>query len=123
MRVDNFFVGFDNFARTFHNTVDYPRYNIIKDFDDGYKVQVALPGWEASQIKVTLHSGVLTIKGEKQSDEEIQWVHRGISGKSFERSFKLDTDLEVASAKFLNGLLTITLRYAESTKPIEIQVQ
>ena len=103
MKLDNFFVGFDNFTRTIPAT-DYPRYNTLKTDDgSGYLLDIALPGWDPSNVELTLHKGVLTIKGEKQhQDDNLQWIHKGISSKSFERNFKLDTDLEVKSAKFHN---------------------
>lgn len=123
MKMDNFFVGFDSFTRNLPTT-DYPRYNILKRYDDSYELQVALPGWDSSSVDVSLHKGVLTIKGDKKEEEEVNlWVHKGISGKSFERSFKLDTDLEVRSAKFENGLLVIVLQYSMNGKPIQIKVQ
>ena len=123
MKLDTFFVGFDNFARNIPVT-DYPRYNTLKTDDGGYLLQVALPGWEPTNVDVCLHKGVLTIKGEKQEqDENLQWIHKGISSKSFERNFKLDTDLEVKSAKFHNGMLSISLEYSYNSKPIKIEVQ
>lgn len=123
MKLDTFFVGFDNFTRNIPVT-DYPRYNTLKTDDGGYLLQVALPGWEPSNVDVCLHKGVLTIKGEKQEqDENLQWIHKGISSKSFERNFKLDTDLEVKSAKFHNGMLSISLQYSFNSKPIKIEVQ
>lgn len=123
MKLDTFFVGFDNFTRG-TSTTDYPRYNTLKTEDGGYLLDVALPGWDASNVEVTLHQGVLTVKGEKQTqDEGLQWIHKGISSKSFERNFKLDTDLEVKSAKFHNGMLSIHLQYSFDTKPIKIEVQ
>jgi len=122
MKLDTFFVGFDNFARNIPVT-DYPRYNTLKTDDDGYLLQVALPGWEPEHVEVSLHKGVLTIKGEKQPENEnLQWIHKGISTKSFERNFKLDTDLEVKSAKFHNGMLEVYLQYSFNSKPIKIEV-
>jgi HSP20 family molecular chaperone IbpA len=125
MKLDTFFVGFDTFARNIPVTgTDYPRYNTLKTDDGGYLLQVALPGWEPSNVEVCLHKGVLTIKGEKQEqDENLQWIHKGISSKSFERNFKLDTDLEVKTAKFHNGMLSISLQYSYNSKPIKIEVQ
>lgn len=122
MKLDTFFVGFDNLLNI--PAAEYPRYNTAKIVDGGYLLEIALPGWEPSHVEVCLHKGVLTIKGEKQPDNEnLQWIHKGISSKSFERNFKLDTDLEVKSAKFHNGMLSISLEYSYNTKPIKIEVQ
>ena len=123
MKLDTFFVGFDNFARNLPVT-DYPRYNTLKTNDGGYLIQVALPGWEPEHVEVCLHKGMITIKGEKQPDDEsLQWIHKGLSSKSFERNFKLNTDLEVKSAKFRNGMLDIHLQYSNNDLPIKIELQ
>lgn len=123
MKFDNFFVGFDNFTKSIPIN-DYPRYNTLKTDDGGYMLQVALPGWEPEHIDLCVHKGVLTIKGEKQAeDENLQWIHRGISGKSFERNFKLDTDLEVKNAEFRAGMLVIHLAYSMNHTPKKIKIQ
>lgn len=122
MKLDTFFVGFDNLLNM--PAAEYPRYNTAKIVDGGYLLEIALPGWEPTHVEVCLHKGVLNIKGEKQPDNEnLEWIHKGISSKSFERNFKLDTDLEVKSAKFHNGMLSISLEYSYNTKPIKIEVQ
>ena len=123
MKLDTFFVGFDNLLQNMP-AAEYPRYNTAKIVDAGYLLEIALPGWEPTNVEVYLDKGVLNIKGQKQPDNEnLQWIHKGISSKSFERNFKLDTDLEVKSAKFHNGMLSISLEYSYNSKPIKIEVQ
>jgi len=118
---EKLFVGFDNLCNSPHfaNTAglpEYPRYNILKT-ENGYQVQVATPGWNKEQIEVKLFKNNLTIKGTKKSDTESNWIHKGISGKSFEKSFRLDAGLEVASGAMENGMLYVNLEYSPASKP------
>lgn len=110
--LEKVFVGFDQLYNDLPFTwKNYPRTNIGKS-ENGYKLEVALPGWELPQINVTLKDGVLTVSGDKQEvDEELEWIHRGISGKSFMKSFKVDASLDVKKATFKNGMLSISMEF------------
>lgn len=122
--IEKFFVGFDTFCNLppIVQKLDYPRYNIGK-YDQGYEIMVALPGYSKDDVTVELHDGVLSVKGVKQEIADIEWLHRGISGKSFDRVFKVDTKLEVITAKLENGMLQISLEYTPSSKPVTIPVE
>jgi molecular chaperone IbpA len=121
--IEKFFVGFDNLRAFPHQkTVDYPKFNLAK-VGNQFRIDLALAGWTRDQVSLTLHKNQLLIKGEKQSsNEKDQWIHKGISGKGFERSFNLDADLEVVDARMENGLLSVTLGYVEASRPIAIEV-
>ena len=112
VNLEKFFVGFDNLVNSplyTQQAPEYPRYNIEK-VENGYIVEVAVPGWNKTQISVNVHKNILTIKGEKKENNEGRgWVHKGISGKSFEKHLKLDNALEVSSASMENGMLKIDL--------------
>lgn len=117
-QLDKIFVGFDHLLNSPLVTaqslqVEYPRYNIEKT-EQGYQIQVAVPGWRKEQIKVSLVNCLLTVTGEKREETETrEWLHKGISGKSFEKSLKLDDALEVSSASMENGMLYISLVWRE----------
>ena len=125
VNLEKFFVGFDNLVNSplyTQQAPEYPRYNIEK-VENGYIVEVAVPGWNKNQISVNVHKNVLTIKGEKKENNEGRgWVHKGISGKSFEKHLKLDNALEVSSASMENGMLKIDLSYSPSSKPTSIPI-
>ena len=123
--LEKFFVGFDNFYNhpLMQQKIEYPRYNIGKVVE-GYALMLALPGWTTEAISVQLHNGELTVKGVKQDSEtDIEWLHKGISGKAFEKVFKVDTSLEVTKARLDNGMLNISLEYTPSSKPVTIPVE
>jgi molecular chaperone IbpA len=125
VNLEKFFVGFDNLVNSplyTQQAPEYPRYNIEK-VEKGYIVEVAVPGWNKTQISVNVHKNILTIKGEKKENNEGRgWVHKGISGKSFEKHLKLDNALEVSSASMENGMLKIDLSYSPSSKPTSIPI-
>ena len=72
----------------------------------------------------TVVKNILIIKGEKKKEinEGRSWIHKGISGKSFEKQLKLDNSLEVAQAVMNNGMLTIELSYSPSSRPTSIPI-
>jgi molecular chaperone IbpA len=120
------FIGLDNLQDTFFTApVEYPRYNVVKVGADGYRIEVALPGWEKDQVKVICTNNVLSIEGDKKSEvhSNEDLIHKGISGKSFERRFKLDSDLEVKTASMDNGMLKVGLEYSEASKPTVLEIQ
>lgn len=127
-----FSVGFDNIFDQFDRLLDtpapsYPPYNLIKSKDgDNYKIQIALAGFDKSDVDVEVKENTLTVKSKKdtvESDDE--FLYKGISTRSFERSWTLADDMKVHGAKFENGLLEISLEriIPEEKKPKTIDIQ
>ena len=127
-----FSVGFDNIFDQFDRLLDtpapsYPPYNLIKSKDgDNYKIQIALAGFDKSDVDVEVKENTLTVKSKKdtvESEEEI--LYKGISTRSFERSWTLADDMKVHGAKFENGLLEISLEriIPEEKKPKTIEIE
>ncbi len=110
---ENFWLGYDRFNRQFtrevlpYAEVNYPRYNIVKN-EDNYKIEIGLPGWTKNDLEVSLRESILTIEGKKQ-DTSAEYIHRGVSGKAFKRTFTLQEDLVVQDVNFKNGMLTVDI--------------
>jgi len=72
-----------------------------------------------------MHDGILTVRGdrEKRRNQEL-YVHKGISGRKFERSFRLSEFVEVTGADLEDGLLTIHLEriLPEEKRPRKISI-
>ena len=96
-------------AMSGHNT-NYPPYNIIKNDNANYEIEVALAGFKPEEIEVTTEQNILrvTSKVEKR-DSEREYLHKGLSKRSFNHSWQLSEDVRVASVDFADGLLTISL--------------
>jgi len=126
------FVGFDRiwneldtaFTNSVDNTNVFPRHNIIKVDEEVYHIELALAGYSRGDLNVELEDGVLVITGEKE-DESVEYLHKGISTKKFRRTFRLAEHVVVSGAKFVNGLLAISLvqEVPEEKKPQTIDIK
>ena len=125
------FVGFDHIFNdlermaTAHQKDHYPPHNVVKNTEDEYLIELAVVGFKESDIDITMHDGILTVKGdrEKRRNQEL-YVHKGISGRKFERSFRLSEFVEVTGADLEDGLLTIHLERVlpEEKRPRKISI-
>jgi len=124
-------IGFDRMAGLLDNVANsaktasgYPPYNIEVVEENAYLVEVAVAGFDESELAVNVDSGVLTVRGEKQSSGEKNYLHQGIANRTFERKFNLADHVEVKDAALKNGLLSISLvkELPEAMKPKAIQI-
>lgn len=119
---------FDTMERRFANQLsnNYPPHNIIRTGDNQYEIQLAVTGFEKSEISVTVESNVLVIKGESQTTEYSpeQYLHRGLATRDFAREFPLAEHIEVTGAEIKNGMLIVKLirNIPESAKPKVIDI-
>ena len=126
-------VGFD---RTFDRLFDYvthqaestgfPPYNIIKDGEYNFNIEMALAGYNKKDIEVEVADGVLTVKSIKDTkDEDDNNVYRGIANRNFTRKFTLADDIIVKDGKLEDGMLTIKLERVipEEKKPRLITIK
>ena len=124
-------VGFDVFDNIFdsvfnlnESNTSYPPYNILKS-DNNYTISLAIAGFSKDEIDVSLQENELVIKGvAKDQDEKIEFLHRGIAGRNFERKFRLADTIKVSDASYEDGLLNIYLEreIPEHQKPRKIAV-
>jgi len=94
----------------------------IHESDNDIVVTAELPGMDEKDLDVSVHNGVLTIKGEKRSEREREEEGVRIQERSFgkvHRSFRLPDTVneEAISAHLDKGLLTVTLRKSEPSAP------
>lgn len=100
----------------------------IKETPEAFLVEAELPGMAKEDVKVTVHDGVLTIQGERKSEEESndKKLHRieRFYG-SFTRRFTLpdNVDENSVTAGFKDGLLTLKIQKAEPKEPKAIEVE
>ena len=125
------FVGFDHIFNdlermaTSHQKDHYPPHNVVKLNDDQFIIELALVGFKEKDLDIAVHDGILTIKGnrEHRRNQEL-YVHKGISGRKFERSFRLSEFVEVTGASLEDGLLSISLEkiIPEERRPQKIAI-
>ena len=116
-----FSIGFDNMFDQFESLLsdgglsaqsNYPPYNIRKAGKDRYAIEVAVAGFNKDDVEVEYEDNLLTVKTKKvdkavEKDMDGEIIHRGISQRSFSRSFTIADDIKVEGAEIKNGLLTI----------------
>jgi len=119
---DRFFSN-DVFNRDYSETnTTLPSVN-IKETEDKFGVEVAVPGFEKEDFNIELNNNELTISSEKkekhEDKEDERYTRREFSYQSFRRSFTLpDTvDGEKISAKYTNGVLHVDIPKREEAKP------
>jgi molecular chaperone IbpA len=133
--IHKFGVGFDNLFddllnRTTQST-NYPPYNIVKHSEDTFSIELAVAGFRDGEVTITTERNQLTVKGEQVSDLQVsdldetkEYLHKGISARSFVRTWTLADHVEVTGAKSENGILTISLerKVPEEQKPKSIAI-
>jgi molecular chaperone IbpA len=119
---------FDQMERRFSNSVsnNYPPHNILKTGENQYEIQLAVTGFDKSEISVTVEDNVLFVKGESMTTEypQEQYLHRGLATRDFVKEFPLAEHIEVVGAETKNGMLTVKLvrNVPESAKPKVIDI-
>lgn len=128
-------VGFDRLTnvmdaamRQAEGSEAYPPYNIEKTGDDSYRITVAVAGFSEDDIEIVSHDGTLVIEGKVKTDEKEEdksYLHRGIAGRAFKRTFQLADHISVSGANLVNGLLNVELvrEVPEELKPRKIEIK
>ena len=119
---------FDNLSRYTSDNMQstgFPPYNIRKEGDYNYVIELALAGFGKEDIEVEVADGTLSVRSVKENSEDESTVYRGISSRRFERKFTMADDIVVNGAKLENGMLTVELERVvpEEKKPRLIKVK
>ena len=124
-------VGFDRlFDMIESNRADisdtYPPFNLERDGEEGYRITLAVAGFRPDEIEIVAQQNQLIVTGRKdeRDGDDDRYLHRGISARPFERRFQLADFIQVRSADFENGLLSISLEreLPEAMKPRKIEI-
>ena len=106
-------IGIDDYLNRFwdNTTVtNYPPYNLVQINNVVSRLEIALAGFKKDDIKVFTEFGKLHVEGKKEkSEDDGEFVYKGLAQRSFTREWTLSDDTEVRSVSFDNGLLTVEL--------------
>lgn len=128
------FLGWDHLANQlehrFANATlngNYPPYNVAKIGDDKYVLAIAVTGFNKEEVEIQVEGDQLTITATCKDDdtEDIEYLHRGLALRNFQRSFTLAEYMEVKDAVIENGVLTIEVvrEVPEAKKPRQIAIK
>lgn len=123
-------IGFDRMLNALEaanriETIDnWPPYDIVKTGEDDYRIAMAVAGFSQEELAITQEQNMLFVSGQKANADDVQYLHRGIPGRSFQRRFELADHVKVVSAGLVSGLLTIDLKreIPEAMKPRQIEI-
>ena len=127
--ISPFTIGFDRtfdtlalLANSKQQTSNYPPYNIRKLSEDKYTIELAVAGFEESEIDIEAAGENLTIKGSKDQDASEGLVHQGLAARNFNKTFVLSDDMVIKGAALSNGMLSIGIEriIPEDKKPRKI---
>lgn len=123
-------LGFEQLERLLERSVKsgnegYPPFNIEQTSDFSYRITLAVAGFRDRDLSITVEDRQLVIRGRQGDDQDGRiYLHRGIAGRQFQRSFVLADGVEVGEAIMENGLLHVDLSRAEPEKVIQtIQIK
>jgi molecular chaperone IbpA len=124
-------IGFDRLMRLadtatrFDSGNGYPPYNIESTGENAYRLTMAVAGFSADELDITVQENVLLVTGKaKAEDTGKQYLYRGLARRAFERRFQLADHIKVAGASLDNGLLHVDLvrEIPEAMKPRKVEI-
>ena len=126
----NAFLGFVHLFDYLENITNlaidtYPPHYVVKDGDMKYDIELAIAGFSKEDISIELKDHVLTITGDREARrDQNKYVHKGISGRKFVKSFRLSEYAEVNGADLTDGILTVSIEVVlpEKMRPQQISI-
>ena len=112
-------LGFEQLERVLERSAKsgnegYPPFNIEQTSERSYRITLAVAGFGEGELSITVEDRQLVIRGRQNEDSEGRvFLHRGIAGRQFQRSFVLADGVEVGEALMENGLLHVDLTQAK----------
>jgi HSP20 family protein len=93
--------------------------------DDHVYFEAELPGVAEKDLEITVHKGVLTVKGESRVEEGREYLYNSRRFGSFERSVTLPeaVDSEQVDATLSGGILRIRLSKLPQARPRRIELK
>jgi len=123
-----FAIGFDRYFEDLErmsniSQTNYPPYNVVKEDDEHFSVELAVAGFSKKDVSITKEKNVLVIEGNVE-DESKDFVHKGLASRAFKRSFTLADDVEISGASLKDGILVVSLERVvpEEDKPVSIKI-
>jgi molecular chaperone IbpA len=118
---ESFFPRLETLAKT--NSTAFPPYNVRKVDDDNFVIELAVAGYNKSNLTITEESNNLTVVGELP-DTGDEYIHKGIAGRKFTRTFALAEHMVTRESHLVDGMLLISVERVipEEKKPKAITI-
>ena len=107
-------IGFDSIYDQIEHpntqSSNYPPHNLIKYNDDSFAIEIAVAGFNEDDLMVEQNHNILNISSVEIEDEEyIEYIHKGIGNRKFQKNFTLGEFIEVSEVSLVNGILSVML--------------
>ena len=112
--------------KEFFGTVVRSAATDIKETDEAFLIETELPGYDKSEISLSVKEGVLTLKAEHNAEKSSDdgYLRRERTWETVERSFEVSgVDTSAISASYVNGVLTVTLPKLPEVIPQQHQIE
>ena len=123
--IRNHFLGFhSDFFDSFRRVSTYPPYNVREKNDLGV-IEFAVAGFAEKDLKVEVKDQTLYVYGWKEEKTSEDFYHKGISDRTFQKSFRLHEHIVINGAELKDGLLKVAYHrdIPESEKPKQIKIK
>lgn len=113
---DSFFPNLESIRKT--NATAFPPYNVRKVTDDSFIIELAVAGYNKESLTITQEDCNVIVVGELPEPTE-EYLHKGIAGRKFTRTFCLAEHMEVSGVELKDGMLYIGIlrNIPEEKKP------
>tara|TARA_Y100001951_G_scaffold1860_1_gene1294 strand:+ start:275 stop:727 length:453 start_codon:yes stop_codon:yes gene_type:complete len=105
--LEDWITRLDNAFET--SNVTYPPYNLVKESDTRFRLELAIAGFKKEDVEVTTESNRLIVEAKQDESNTDEYLHRGLAARAFTRNWTLSDDVEVDEVTFTDGLLTVRL--------------
>ena len=103
----------------------------IYENKNGLHFEIACTGLTKNDIEINIEGDILKISYNKPKDEaccevdDCKYIHRGIAKRSFNLGYKVASkfNLSESSAEMKDGLLRISVPFAEESKPKALKIK
>lgn len=105
--MDEWFNRFGTMHESYNN---YPPYNLIKESETEFRLEIALAGYKKEDVEVFTEWNKLFVEAKKVDTSDIgEYLHNGLAKRAFTRTWTLSDDVKVSDVKFEDGILNVKL--------------
>jgi HSP20 family molecular chaperone IbpA len=127
---DPFFAGWRNTASGDQMMANNMMTTDVRESDNGYDVDIDMPGFKKEDINLELSQGYLTVSAHRDSEhddkgEDGKWLRRERYAGACSRSFYIGEDVKESDihASYKNGTLCLQVPKAQNQPQVEAKHQ
>ena len=103
----------------------------IYENQDGLHFEIACTGLDKNDVDINIEGDILRVSYNKSEDDkccdtnDCTFLHKGIARRSFNLGYKVASKFKLleSEAEMKNGLLKISVPYAEEAKPKALKIK